>query len=362
MDDKGAITKLPHHIQQKLCHTRPPYRQGKRLTSVKVYTINDESKHVMICGVPKLHLGEEVKKLVEPYGNIKRIHVVPDYPTEEFTEAYYVQYVRIQSARIAKRFIDGKNFYGGSLHVFYVPELETVSETRAKLIQRRRDVAIRTKRNQQDMTNLDVCKFIPKEQYHRKKKNPALPLTQDRLTQHYPGETLSSIYDGIPQNLDPRPVSEPSLPSTSYSHLENNSVPFASSQAPYHPNEAIIRTCKHKETALKSDCTKNKRKNYKGQYVNNNVKIRVVRPQLVDTSTIVKWDMSNKNVFSNPKKVQSNMTIKLIPKSGDERKRIIIKDPSVSQLVEPSEDLQCLIKEAKSQVRAAMQMNTRENP
>lgn len=36
MDNNSAITKLPHHIQQKLCNTRPPYRQGKRLTSVKV--------------------------------------------------------------------------------------------------------------------------------------------------------------------------------------------------------------------------------------------------------------------------------------------------------------------------------------
>lgn len=36
MDDKCAIIKLPHHLQQKLCHTRPLYRQGKKLTSVKV--------------------------------------------------------------------------------------------------------------------------------------------------------------------------------------------------------------------------------------------------------------------------------------------------------------------------------------
>lgn len=36
MDNKCDITKLPHHIQQKLCHTRPLYRQGKKLTSVKV--------------------------------------------------------------------------------------------------------------------------------------------------------------------------------------------------------------------------------------------------------------------------------------------------------------------------------------
>ncbi|XP_076231853.1 uncharacterized protein LOC143177663 isoform X2 [Calliopsis andreniformis] len=310
----------------------------------------------MICGVPKLQLGEEVKKLVIPYGDIKRIHVASDYPNEDFTEAYYVQYARIQSARIAKRFIDGKNFYGGSLHVFYVPELESVSETRAKLIQRRRDVAIRIKKNQQDLLNPNTDKIILKEQYHRKKKAPALPLTEDRLAQHYPGETLSTIYNGIPQSIDPRPVSEPSLPSTSYDYQKNKSVVSVLSQAPYHPNEALLKTSNIKETISKPDCTRSKRKNYKGQYIDNNVKVRIVQPQIVDTSTLVKWDTSNKNVFTNPKKVQSNITIKLIPKNDNDKKRIIIKDPSVSQLVKPSEDLQFSIKEAKSQIRAAMQV------
>ncbi|OAD52901.1 RNA-binding protein 48 [Eufriesea mexicana] len=347
MDNKCTITKLPHHVQQKLCYTRPPYRQGKRLTSVKVYTINDESKHLMICGVPKLQLGEELKKLVEPYGNIKKLHVVPDYPTEEFTEAYYVL--------IAKRFIDGKNFYGGSLHVFYAPELETISETRAKLLQRQRDVAIRIRKNQQDVMNPNIDKFIPKEQYNRKKRTPALPLTEERLNQQYPGETLSSIYDGIPQNLDPRPVCEPCLPSTSSEYQENDTSILL--QTPYHLTEAIIKINKSREIISESDCIRNKRKNYKGQSVNNNVKVRIVRPQLVDTSTIVKWDSTNKSVFSKPKKIQSNITIKLIPKNDDKEKKIVIKNPSVSHLVQPSEDLQLSIKEAKSQIRAVMQIN-----
>lgn len=113
------------------------------------------------------------------------------------------------------------------------------------------------------------------------------------------------------------------------------------------------------------------------------MKVRLVKSQLVDTSTIVKWDISNKNIFSNPKKINSNITIKLIPKNDVEKKRIIIKDLryrlyiifyiiyifiifynyySVSQLVQPSENLQLSIKEAKSQIRAAMQMNNKENP
>lgn len=258
--------------------------------------------------------------------------------------------------RIAKRFIDGKNFYGGLLHVFYVPELETLTETKAKLTQRRKDVLIRIRKNQQDTKIPNINKYIPKEQFHRKKRTPALPLTEERLIQHYPGETLSSIYNGIPQNIDPRPLSEPSLPSTSYNHQED---PIAT--APYQLTETIIKTAESKETVIKSDHAKNKRKNYKGQFVNADVKVKIVRPQLIDTSAIVKWDTSTKNLFSNPKKVENNITIKLISNSND-KKKIIIKNPSVLNLVQPSENLQLSIKEAKSQVRTAMQMNNKENP
>ncbi|XP_071871731.1 uncharacterized protein isoform X3 [Bombus fervidus] len=338
----------------------------------------------MICGVPKLQLGDEVRKLVEPYGNIKKIHVVSDYPTEEFTEAYYVQYDRIQSARIAKRFIDGKNFYGGSLHVFYAPEHESVSETRAKLLQRRKEVATRIRKNQQDVLNPNTDKFVPKyvnklcnsikdltchyngittfrEQYNRRKRTPALPLTEERLSQQYPGETLFSIYDGIPQSLDPRPICEPSLPSTSSEYQKDTAS--NSLQSPYYPTEAIIaQASEFKETTSKLDCVRNKRKNYKGQSINNNLKVRVVKPQIVNTSAIAKWDTSNKNIFSNPKKARNNIIIKLIPRSENEKKRIVIKDPSVTQLVQPSENLQLSIEKAKSQVRTAMQMNSKKNP
>ncbi|KAJ8971099.1 hypothetical protein NQ314_000881 [Rhamnusium bicolor] len=71
-----------HHKQQDLCTTRPAYRQGRNLTAVKVYT----------------------------------------------------------SARIAKRLLDTKSFYGGILHVCYAPECESVQETKTKLLQRKRDI------------------------------------------------------------------------------------------------------------------------------------------------------------------------------------------------------------------------------
>ncbi|XP_011154770.1 uncharacterized protein LOC105192375 [Harpegnathos saltator] len=348
-ENKCIITQMPHHVQQKLCQSRPPYRQGKRLTAIKVYTINDESQHLLICGVPKIKLDEEVKKLVCPYGDVKAIQLVTEYPSGEFTETYHVHYARIQSARIAKRFIDNKNFFGGLLHVFYVPELETLSETKAKLIQRRRDVATRIKRNQEDLTNPEVDKFVPSNQYHRRKKTPALPLTEERVKHCYPGETLSSICNGIPQNIDSRSVSKPSVP------IEWNNAASASGllSAPYQPTEAVIQAGSSQSNGnLKSNVRK---RNYKGQRVSDNMKVKITRPQLIDTRNIAKLSSAEKtNVFCNVKKVNSGITVKLLEKS-DETKKIVIKNPNVTHLIQPSEDLRHSIQIAKLQIRTAMQ-------
>ena len=153
-------------------------------------------------------------------------------------------------------------------------------------------------------------------------------MTEERLHQQYPGETLVSIYDGIPQSLDPRTVCEPSLPSTS-SKYEKNAGSILS-QTACHLTGANIHASNSQRTTSKSDSVRNKRKNYKGQSINTNVKVRIVRPQIVDTSTIVKRDTSNKNVFSSQKKVQNNITIKLIPRNDNEKKRIVIKNPRYS--------------------------------
>lgn len=69
--------------------------------------------------------------------------MLPQQKVEIFTECYHVNYKRIQSARIAKRSVDNKSFYGGVLHVCYAPEYETVEETTVKLQQRKNDVLTR---------------------------------------------------------------------------------------------------------------------------------------------------------------------------------------------------------------------------
>lgn len=105
-----------------------------------MYTINNESPHLYVYGVPSINLRAELKTLFQKYGQIIKIHVVQDAETEPFTECFHVQYQSIQSARIAKRFVDTKNFYGGVLHVCYAPEHESIEETKNKLAQRNKDV------------------------------------------------------------------------------------------------------------------------------------------------------------------------------------------------------------------------------
>ncbi|XP_076270582.1 RNA-binding protein 48 [Rhynchophorus ferrugineus] len=139
--------EIKHHKQQEYCLTRPTYRQGKRLTAVKVYTIINESQHLYIYGVPKINLRKELKHMCTKYGDLSTINAVVDVKTELFTECFHVNFKRIQSARIAKRLLDTKSFYGGVLHVCYAPECESIEETKSKLAQRKKDVLFRLPKN-----------------------------------------------------------------------------------------------------------------------------------------------------------------------------------------------------------------------
>ncbi|XP_037951379.1 RNA-binding protein 48 [Teleopsis dalmanni] len=150
---------LEHHKQQEYCRTRLTYRQGKELKAVKVYTVANESSHLLIFGVPKVNLQNEVKTLSERYGTIEFCKCVTKemcekIVLEQFTDVFHVKYNHIERARRAKRFIDRLEFYGGILHVSYAPELETALETRLKLQKRIHEINHRLKKNQQNSQNL----------------------------------------------------------------------------------------------------------------------------------------------------------------------------------------------------------------
>merc|ERR1712071_589052 len=103
------ISKQSHHERLQLCTTRSTYRQGKKLTAVKVYTVNDESRHLLIHQVPAISLHEELELLCQRYGSIEFIKKIPNYETEEkFCDVYQVKYNVIQSASFAKKNLDDR--------------------------------------------------------------------------------------------------------------------------------------------------------------------------------------------------------------------------------------------------------------
>lgn len=134
----------------------------------QVYTINLESRYVMVQGVPAIGVMTELIQLCALYGAVLEYRPLDEYPAEEFTEVYLVKFEKLTSARCqhrphpvpfkwhlgedvltecwfvcfraAKRHLDEKSFYGGVLHVCYVPEYESVEDTRLKLQDRRRYV------------------------------------------------------------------------------------------------------------------------------------------------------------------------------------------------------------------------------
>ncbi|KAI3358536.1 hypothetical protein L3Q82_014955, partial [Scortum barcoo] len=136
----GVPEVYKHHEQRKVCISRPKYREGRKAKAVKVYTINLESRYLMVQGVPSIGVMTELVQLCALYGDVEEYRPLDEYPAEDFTEVYLVKFKKLTSARAAKRHMDEKSFYGGVLHMCYVPEFETVEDTRLKLQDRRRYV------------------------------------------------------------------------------------------------------------------------------------------------------------------------------------------------------------------------------
>ncbi|NXT02464.1 RBM48 protein, partial [Jacana jacana] len=121
----------------------------------QVYTVNLESRYLLIQGVPALGVMKELVEQFALYGAIEEYHALDEYPAEQFTEVYLIKFQKLPCARVAKKKMDERSFFGSLLHVCYAPEFETVQETREKLQDRRKYIAKAT--NQRD------CFMLKKE-------------------------------------------------------------------------------------------------------------------------------------------------------------------------------------------------------
>ncbi|XP_028317211.1 RNA-binding protein 48 [Gouania willdenowi] len=197
-----------HHEQKRVCISRSKYREGRTARAVKVYTINLESRYLMVQGVPAIGVMRELIQLCALYGVVEEYRPLDEYPAEEFTEVYLVKFQKLTSARAAKRRMDEKSFYGGVLHVCYVPEYETVEDTRLKLQDRRSYVTRMSQRREREKAQLEK----PKETTLSDSATTSDTITkQNQMSNRNTAEVTSSIshYSSFP--LLPLPPQEQPL-------------------------------------------------------------------------------------------------------------------------------------------------------
>jgi len=65
----------------------------------QVYTINLESRYLLIQGVPALGVMKELVEQFALYGAIEEYHALDEYPAEQFTEVYLIKFQKLQCAR-----------------------------------------------------------------------------------------------------------------------------------------------------------------------------------------------------------------------------------------------------------------------
>ena len=61
--------------------------------------MSDESRYLLIQGVPTIGVGKELHDTCAVHGEISALSVIDDYPSEPFTKTYLLKYENINNAR-----------------------------------------------------------------------------------------------------------------------------------------------------------------------------------------------------------------------------------------------------------------------
>lgn len=111
--------------------------------AVRVYTICDESKYLIVRNVPALGCGDQLSELFSTYGEIEECKPMDGEDCEPFTDVFWIKFYRVDNARFSKRKLNESVFLGNRLQVSYAPQFESLHETKEKLEARRKEVLAR---------------------------------------------------------------------------------------------------------------------------------------------------------------------------------------------------------------------------
>ncbi|GJN18759.1 hypothetical protein PR202_gb05955 [Eleusine coracana subsp. coracana] len=112
---------------------------------VRVYTVCDESKYLVVRNVPSLGCGDELANLFGTYGPVEECKPMDAEDCEPYTDVFFIKFSQVSNARFAKRKLDESVFLGNRLQVSYAPHFESLSDTKEKLEVRRQEVLGRIK-------------------------------------------------------------------------------------------------------------------------------------------------------------------------------------------------------------------------
>lgn len=111
--------------------------------AVRIYTVSDESKYLIVRNVPALGCGDELLRLFSTYGRVDECKPMDAEECEPFTDVYWIKFYQVNNSRFAKRKLDNYVFLGNMLQVSYAPQYESLSDTTEKLEWRRKEVIAR---------------------------------------------------------------------------------------------------------------------------------------------------------------------------------------------------------------------------
>ncbi|VVB14365.1 unnamed protein product [Arabis nemorensis] len=141
--------------------------------AVRVYTVCDESRYLVVRNVPALGCGDDLMRLFATYGEVEECKPMDAEDCEEFTDVYWIKFHLTVNARFAKRKLDESVFLGNRLQISYAPEFESLSDTKDKLETRRKEVLARLNNPEKGKSTSQVTKFA----------GPASTQTGDSSTQ-----------------------------------------------------------------------------------------------------------------------------------------------------------------------------------
>ncbi|KAI9278353.1 hypothetical protein BDA99DRAFT_554001 [Phascolomyces articulosus] len=183
---------------------RPEYRDPKTLRAVKVYTIAQESRYLIIENVPALgvvdnllstcqsilkrHANDNTNERIETHGVLDNHHA-----SDEFHDVIWIAFSTATAARKIKQQLDDRPFFTNILRVSYAPEYETADDVRNKLQERRRS---------------PLATWQPKKKKRKRQKNQSSP-------------SMNAVSTPVVQ---PQPLIGPMKPSSSSSSFTTSTI------------------------------------------------------------------------------------------------------------------------------------------